>query len=238
MTKAMPWLRMGAFCFALFGLSAMGVLLQQGRLLGGGKGPDGGPAKESTATASLPLDGRGAGKPATRAATGTEEAKRAGALAAGRALFDLPQPISIAEASDLMNDLRRQRADQETRKAALDQREKELQAMEREIEARRTEVLGLAEKLQLNAPSAETGGTGEEYDPAAISRLAALVSSMEAQAAANWLTGTAPEKAALILMRMDLIKAGVVMSLITDDKLARLTECLLRAKAAEEEGEE
>lgn len=110
--------------------------------------------------------------------------------------------------------------------------------MEREIEARRTEVLGLAEKLQLNAPIASATGTGEEYDPAAIARLAALVSSMEPQAAANWLVGTPPEKAALILLRMELVKAGEVMSLITDDKLARLTECLLRAKAAVEEGDE
>lgn len=234
MTKAMPWLRMGAFCFALFGLSAMGVLLQQGRLLGGRKGGDSEAAKEGAATASLPL----AGNSATRAATGTDEAQRNVALASGRALFDLPQPISIAEASDLMNELRRQRVDHESRKAALDQREKELAAMEREIEARRTEVLALAEKLQLNAPSAAAGGTGEEYDPAAIERLAALVSSMESQAAANWLIGTPPEKAALILMRMELAKAGEVMSLITDDKLARLTECLLRAKAADTEGEE
>jgi len=235
MTKAMPWLRMGAFCFALFGLSAMGVLLQQGRLLGGKKADAHEPAKaEGEATASLPLDG----KPAPHAAKGTEEAKRAGALASGRALFDLPQPISIAEASDLMNELRKQRLDNDSRKAALDQREKELQAMEREIEARRTEVLGLAEKLQLNTPIATATGATEDYDPAAIARLAALVASMEAQAAANFLTSSPPEKAALILMRMDLVKAGEVMSLITDDKLARVTECLLRAKAAESEGEE
>lgn len=234
MKKLIPWLRLGAFCFVLFALSALAVLLKQGRLLQDGQAgtPPGGEAPAGGGgTVKAGFDGAGA-----RPAGGTEEARRAQSLATGRALFDLPEPISIADASDLMNELRRTKEDYEVRRAALDQREKDLAVMEREIEARRSEVLGMAERLQLNAPLAAVTDDGEPFDPKTLQALARILDSMQADEAARWLDQTPPEKAALVLLQMEDAKAAATMPLISPEKLPKLTEMLLRAKAPDEDG--
>ncbi len=234
MKKLMPWLRLGAFCFALFGISALAMLLKQGRLLeekqADGDGSAAAPA-EGDEPVKAGLDpGKVAGGGSSRPATGTEDAKRAQSLATGRALFDLPAPISISEASDLLNELKRQKADNDARRAALEQREKELASMEREIETRRLEVLKLAEKLQLNAPIAAADESDEQLDPKTLTNLAGILASMQPDAAARWLEQTPSDKAALILLRMEQEKAAEILALIQGDRLVKLTEMLLRSK--------
>lgn len=237
MKKLMPWLRLGAFCFALFGISALAMLLKQGRLLeekNSAEGESAAATPEGGEPVKAGLDGGAlSGGGSTRPAAGTEDAKRVQSLATGRALFDLPEPISISEASDLLNELKRQKADNDARRAALEQREKELASMEREIETRRLEVLKLTEKLQLNAPIAATDGTDEQLDPKTLTNLAGILSSMQADAAARWLEQTPADKAALILLRMEQEKAAEILGQIQGDKLVKLTEMLLRAKADE-----
>ncbi len=231
MKKLMPWLRLGAFCFALFGISALAVLLKQGRLLQHEKGPDEqvgehpeGEPEEKEEAVKASLGG------STNPAAGTDDAKRAKSLATGRALFDLPAPISIAEASDLLNELKRQKADNDVRRAALEQREREVAAMESEIETRRTEVIKLIDKLQLSTPVAPGDAAEEPLDPKALTVLAGIVASMQPDVAARWLEQTEAGKAAMILLRMEEAKAAEVLALIAPDKLLKLTDMLLRTK--------
>lgn len=231
MKKLMPWLRLGAFCFALFAISALAILLKQDRLFSDLKEKSEQAADDAVAKAGLP--GEKGATPPPFAAGGTEEAKRAASLESGRALFDLPESISIAEASDLMNELKQQRESNEGRKAALDQREKELQAMEREIEARRTEVMGWAEKLQLNAPTSPLADDGNALDPETLAKVAKIVGA-EPETGARMLGGMDPARAAQILLRMDDKTVGAVLGLMEGDKLLRLTTELLKARPVDE----
>ncbi|MBM4015290.1 MAG: hypothetical protein FJ293_10060 [Planctomycetes bacterium] len=232
MKKVMPWIRLGVFCFALFGLSALAVLLKQNRLLADAK--ENLDEQKGAEAASASLVGKAGDGATARPAGGTEAAKRDASLQSGRALFDLPESISIAEASELMNELRRAKQEQDGRKVALDQREKELQTMEREIESRRSEVLTLAEKLQLNAPLDVNATSGDLIAPETLDSMAKIVAGMEAEKAASMLGNMPADKAATILLRMEDKSAAEVLSFVAPDKLLRLTEMLLKARPGDE----
>jgi flagellar motility protein MotE (MotC chaperone) len=239
MKKLLPYLRLALFCIALFGISGLAMLLKQGRLLqqkaaGSGEGgdgaaqPDGGSGEMRAGMPGMPSARSGA--PGEAPASGPEAARRQQAVAAGRSLFQVPEPISIAEATELLNDLRRQKQEYEARKAALDQRERELEIMEREIETRRSEVLARAEKLRAEAPI----GTGEEgadqLDPETVAKVAKLLEGMQPDVGARALKSYTPERAAQILLAMKEQKAAALLGQVPDDVLQRITDALLRAR--------
>ncbi len=239
MKKLVPWIRLGVFCALLFGMSALGILLKQGRILTEKKadaeaGAE--PAGSAAATAGIVGDGNPLeGAAANGAAGGTEAALKGAALQKGRALFDLPEPISIADASELMNELSRQQVANEQMRIALEQQSRELASMEREIETRRTEVLALTDQLKLRIPLAAVTTPGEGTDPATVGEIAAIAAGMTADAAAKFLATMPLDKAALLLLRMEKEKAAEVLGQFESEKLTALTQELLRAKLSEEE---
>jgi flagellar motility protein MotE (MotC chaperone) len=186
----------------------------------------------------------GLGAPPGRAgggAPGGEEAAagaaREKALASGQALFDVPQPISIAEASALMNELKSQKRSNEERKSALDQRERELDAMNADLEARRLQVLELTQRLQTSNPPAAVDATRSELDPGTISKLAQFFGSMQPQASAKALERYPPERAARILLAMadGETNAGDILSLFDPEKLEKITDAIGRVMADSKE---
>ncbi|MSR46812.1 MAG: hypothetical protein EXS13_07095 [Planctomycetes bacterium] len=232
MKKLVPMLRLAAFCFVLFGISAMAVLLKQGRLFSDAKAKaDAEHADPELAKAGLEPEPKGgsADHAQSKLASGTDESKREASVAAGRTLFDLPESISIPEASELMLELKREKQDNDARKAVLDQREKELQAMGREIETRRSEVLGMAKKLKLDAPLAAVVPTAADYDPETLKEVAKIVSGMESNAAGKMISAMPAEKAALLLLQMTAEEAASILSQVDAEKVFKLTEMLMKA---------
>ncbi len=254
MRKLLPYLRLALFCVALFGVSGAVVLLKQGRLLAakhdpahgeaGGEGheasaePGGKDGETKAGMAGLDLEGRtGEGAPGARSAAPTkeEQAQRNQAVAAGRALFQVPEPLSIAEVTDLLNDLREQKKELDARKTVLDQRQRELDTMEKELEARRSELIALAERVNAAMPSADGApGAAETIDPETITRLGTILSGMQPDAAARALATYTPERAAKLLLAMKEQKAALVLGQLKDDVLTKITDALLRAKSAAE----
>ena len=243
MKKLLPYLRLALFCIAIFGASGAVVLLKQYGLLAGKAKDAGGEHARSEqgaspeALAALPsgLDGvHASGNPAAEAggAGARDEVKRQGAIAAGRALFHVPEPLSIADATDLLNDLRKQKLAYEQRKAAQDQRERELTTMERELETRRTEILSLLERV----PSVPNGGTGAgdatgAGDPEVLATLGKILELTQPDAAAKALAGYSPEQAARVLLAMDVAKSAKVVGQLEGDKLEKIMDALWRMKS-------
>lgn len=246
MKKLVPWIRLAVFCLAIFAVTVLGMLLKDDRLFmkGGGAGDPagagaGGPEQHaSLAGAAGGSGGTGGSDPnagsaqAVKPAEGTEAHEREKALASGRALFDLPEPFSIVEASELMSDLKRQKQDQDARTASLDQRERELERMEQEIESRRLQVLALAGQVEsASAPIAAAAAEAlDDFDPEAVKRVAGILETMTPDVAAKALANYPPDRAARLLLDMKPDKAGPVLAFFEDEKLTRITDELLRVK--------
>jgi flagellar motility protein MotE (MotC chaperone) len=221
-------LRVGAFSIVIFGVSALAVMLKQGRLAkeAHDKEKSGEGAEHEVAVAEKGTGATPAG--------GTLEAQRDEALRTGRALFDLPESISIPEVSDLMAELRGQKQEQARREATLELRERDVAAAERDVEARRSEVLALAKRLQLDAPAEPLSPTKEELDPTQLANVAEIVAGMESDPAAKLLETLHPAKAAAILVKMEVKNSAAVLGLIDEEKRARIAEALLKQPAAEQ----
>ena len=159
------------------------------------------------------------------------EAQRQKAVKTGRALFDLPEPISIAEATELMNDLKRQKEENTRRKSALDQRGRELEVMESDLEARRLELIALAEKIDASMPDAGANDPSAQSDPTVVAKIAKALEAMEPQQAAKVLESYTPERAAEILLRMADKKMALVLGQVEGTRLDKFAEALLKAKA-------
>ena len=244
MKKLIPYLRLALFCVAIFGASGAVVLLKQYGLLAGkakdsdgaaGEHGEGGQGESPEALAAMPsgLDGGHESKEPAGASGAKEEVKRQGAIAAGRALFQVPEPLSIADATDLLNDLRKQKQAYEQRKAAQDQRERELTTMERELETRRTEILGLLERVNAAVPNRGTGegdasGAG---DPEVLATLGKILELTQPDAAAKALSGYSPEQAARVLLAMDTAKSAKVVGQLEGEKLSKIMDALWRMKS-------
>jgi flagellar motility protein MotE (MotC chaperone) len=255
MMKLLPWVRLALFCFALFGVSAAIVLLKQGRLLqkqhateppsgegaagdGTGEAGEGGESLAALPGGVEPAAGRsdGSGRADLSAEPGDAPPmaaeKRERTLTAGRSLFEVPEPISIAEATELMNDLRRQKQEFDARRASLDQRQRELDVMEKELETRRTELLELAERVNAATPAPTDADDAAEVDPITVAKLAKILDGMQPDAAARALATYAPERAARVLLSMKEQKAALVLGQLKEDVLSKITDALLKARSA------
>ena len=238
MRKLLPYLRLALFCIVLFGAGGVIVLLKQERLKLGKKHEE--PAAEKSAAASgehgateqhaaLP----GLTEPRSPE-TAPGEAARRQAIASGRALFSVPESISSAEATELLNELRRQKRENEERRSALDQREKELTLMEQDIEARRTALVAMAEKLNASLPDGpDSASAGEAADPETILKIGAMLAGMQPEVAARTLTKYTPEQAAKVLLSMKETKAAAVLGAVPEENLQKITDALLREKSGQ-----
>jgi flagellar motility protein MotE (MotC chaperone) len=241
MKKLLPYLRLTLFCVVLFGAGGVIVLLKQQRLKLGKQHEE---TKEPTAGATTegekPAGETHAalpGLPEAGASSTLEkapgDAARRQAVASGRALFSVPESISSSEATDLLNDLRRQKKENEERKSALDQREKELTLMEQDLEARRTALVAMAEKINAQLPAASEAAKDETIDPETITKIAGMFASMQPDMAAKALRTYTPEQAAKVLLAMKEAKAAAVLGQVSgeDDFLQKVTDALLREKS-------
>jgi flagellar motility protein MotE (MotC chaperone) len=247
--KLLPYLRLALFCIALFGVSGAVVLLKQGRLMAqkhreddpksaaSGERDAGGANGAREVQAGLGgLDAIGpsgaSGSGVRDEPSGPEEARRQQAVTTGRALFDLPEPISIAEATELMNDLKRQKEENARRKAALDQHERELEIMESELESRRIELIALAEKIDATLPDAAGArDAAAQVDPVITAKVAKALEAMIPTDAAKVLDTYPPERAADILLKMSEKKMALVLAQVKEDRLAKVTDALLKIKS-------
>jgi flagellar motility protein MotE (MotC chaperone) len=242
MKKLLPFLRLVLVCVVLGGASYSVVLLKQGRLYQQTK-DDVGPPGEGGDEVHASMPGAGeAGPNGSREAGGGEavdgaapasspEAKRQQAVAAGRALFHVPEPLSIAEASDLMNDLRQQKHEYEARKSALDQRQRELEAMEKELETRRTELGKLADQVQAVLPeSAAAKEAAAVVDPETLQKIAGFLDAAQPDVAAKALATYTPERAAQLLLAMNEKKVAAILGQMEPERLTKITEALIKQK--------
>jgi len=257
MKKFMPILRLFFFCIAIFAVSFGALLLKEGKLFqrkpGDPKEPsvaqksgDGGDAAangdhapggdEPAAKASL--DGASGGG-FERAGDGKapkaklDPAARQKALNAGRALFDVPQTISIAEASDLMLELARTRQEYEERKSALDLRERQLDQMSAELEQKRNAILKIAGDAQSSGLGVAPAGKAESLDKKTLGQIGKIFEKMQPPSvAAHALAGYSPERAAQILMNMKDQAVADILSQMSLGELVKITEAIGKLKAS------
>jgi flagellar motility protein MotE (MotC chaperone) len=259
MKKLMPILRLAFFCIAIFAISFGALLLKEGKLFAKNAGdpknpstaqkPDGGDdagangdrtqngGEESTTKASIdggsgadrerPGDGRAPKGKAVDAAT------RQKALTTGRALFDVAQPISIAEASDLMLELARTRREYEERSAALDLREKMLDQFSAELEQKRSAILKIAGDAQSSGAGVVSTGTAEVLDKKTLAQIGKIFEKMQPPSAAAHALGTyAPDRAAQILMNMKDQAVADILSQMPAADLVKITDAIGKLKTA------
>jgi flagellar motility protein MotE (MotC chaperone) len=248
MKKVMPVLRLVFFCIAIFAVSFGALLLKSGQFFdrkGDSKesaaaakpGEEGHPSPGDEATTKASFDGASGQAGEHGDAKGAKErtvdpVARQKALAAGRALFDVPQTISIAEASDLMLELERTRREFDERKAALDQRERELDLFSAELEQKRTAILKIAGDAQASGAGVSTTGKSEVLDKKTLAAIAKLFEKMQPQAAAHALGGYPADRAAQILMNMKDQPVADILSQMSVVDLTKITDAIGKLKAA------
>jgi flagellar motility protein MotE (MotC chaperone) len=175
-------------------------------------------------TASLGPGG-GPGKP------GEASENRSEVIAVGRSLFDVPEPFSVAEISDFLNDLRDRSLELDQRSAALDLRSKELEVLEYELESRRSEILALAQELSSQVPVDEA--TQNLPDSASMTSEAyKKIANVYASIKDKGLTSRAllarpTEEAAQILLQMDEKDAAAVLAQFPEEALQEVTRAML-----------
>ena len=240
MKKVLPLV---LFCIAIFGVAALAMLYKQAHDL---KSHDAnGEGEEATAHAGMggespppgenhPAEG-GGNHDGAKPAGGTEDWKREQAIGAGRTLFEVPSPISIAEISDLMTDLTKQRHGLEIERSALDLREEQLNGFEKEIEERRQKVTELAEQVQAALPTTTTAAADEALDPVAFTTLAqilsaAVTSNGSGRSASEALANMTPDRAARVLVEMESETAGKILGELAPEKMIKVTDALLKLK--------
>lgn len=251
MKQFMPVMRLMSllfFCVATFVLSLGALLMKEGRLFPkksgeakeaaaapkGDAGPNGGAAAASPATGDGPtakasLDG------GSTAGKTVDPAAREKALSTGRALFDVAQPISIGEASDLMVELTRTKQAFDERRAALDLREKELNQFSSELEQKRSAILKLAGDAQSSTASANAGGKPEVLDKKTLTQIGNIFSRMQPQAAAHALSSYPADRAAQILINMKDQSVAEILSFVSAADLVKLTDAIGRVKGSSDE---
>jgi flagellar motility protein MotE (MotC chaperone) len=255
MKKLLPFLRLGLFCFSLFAVAALAVMLKQKRLWApdaktksadhgeAGHGEEPGDVAKASMPGAEGLGGEGApGKSGgTNGANGAgakgsasdETARRELAVATGRTLFDVPQPISIADASNLMNDLKQQRKELDAKRSALDQREKELDVIEKEVEARRADVIAKLGKLEAAAPAATSAGASDAFDADRIRLIGTMLTATaktNPDAATKLIKALPAERAAVVLLTLDSKDAAAVFPLLKDEELQKITTAMQNVK--------
>lgn len=259
MRKLLPYLRLALFSIALFGASGVIVLLKQERLMkkkhdeklaanGGGEAAGGATHGETGAAgghggevkAGMVGD-HGAEEVSGASSAGIEthpsgpaEEKRQLAVAAGRALFEVPEPISIKEATELLNDLRRQKEENARYKSALDLHAQQLETMEKDLETRRNALAAMADQIQASIPADAAKSAADQFDPATLTKIAKMLEAMQPVQAAQTLLSYRPDSAAQILLKMKEQKSGPILAAIEGDKLTKITDALIKAKPAEE----
>ena len=252
MKQFMPVMRLMSllfFCVATFVLSFGALLMKEGRLFpkkgtdakesaAAHKGEAGGPASGSTqrgdgTAVKASLDGAGGD---SRPTTGkpVDPAAREQALATGRALFDVAQPISISEASDLMVELTRTRQAFEDRRAALDLREKELNQFSAELEQKRSAILKLAGDAQASG-AGSAAAKPEVLDKKTLTQIGNIFSRMQPQAAAHALASYPSDRAAQILMNMKDQSVAEILSFVSAADLVKLTDAIGKVKGGSDE---
>lgn len=256
MRKLLPYLRLAMFSLALFGASGVVVLLKQERLwkqkheeknaAGGEAGgtaeaataePNGGAGHDVEAKAGM-TNGLDAADPSDASSSagietkpsGPEEEKRQLAVESGRALFEVPEPISIKEATELLNDLRRQKEENAKYKAALDLHAQQLETMEKDLETRRNALAAMADEIHASVPADAGKGAEDQFDPTTVARIAKILESMQPNKAAQTLLSYKPESAAQVLLKMKENKSGPILAEIDAERLTKITDALLKAK--------
>lgn len=156
-----------------------------------------------------------------------EEAQRA--RQKGRALFDLPQPFSVSEISNIMNELKQEREQSKKRAGAMDLRETELRSLEQDLIQRRAELLELAREVggqaaRIDEPSATPKASPPS--PEAFKKLAQVYASMEEQVASRALLSDSDSDAAAILLQMPQKDAAKILSFFPEDRLHDVTEAM------------
>src|SRR6185436_2738997 len=166
--------------------------------------------------------------------SGPEEAKRQQAVAAGRALFEVPEPISIKEATELLNDLRRQKEENARYKAALDLHAQQLETMEKDLETRRNALAALADEINASVPVDAAKSATDQFEPATIAKIAKILETMQPNKAAQTLLSYTPERAAQVLLVMKEKSSGPILNEIPAETLTKITNALIKAKPATE----
>jgi flagellar motility protein MotE (MotC chaperone) len=161
-----------------------------------------------------------------------ERATRQKAVNAGRALFDVAQPISISDASDLMLELARTKQEYESRKASLDLREKELNQFSAELEQKRTAILKLAGDAQTSSVGAGPTGKSEVLDKKTLTQIGNIFAKMQPQAAAHALVGYPSDRAAQILLNMKDQAVAEILSFVSAADLVKLTDAIGKVKSS------
>lgn len=243
MKQFMPVMRLMSllfFCAATFALSFGALLLKEGKLFpkksgdskepavaqssaGGGSSPAGG--AETPVRASMDGGVSPGGKP-------VDPAARDKALTTGRALFDVSQPISIGEASDLMVELTRTKQAFEERRAALDLREKELNQFSAELEQKRSAILKLAGEAASSSAGQGATAKAEVLDKKTLTQIGNIFSRMQPQAAAHALSSYPADRAAQILVNMKDQAVAEILSFVSSADLVKLTDAIGRAKSS------
>jgi flagellar motility protein MotE (MotC chaperone) len=252
MKQFMPVMRLMSllfFCVATFVLSLGALLMKEGRLFPKKNGE----AREAAAAPKGETGANGVGAAGASPSTGDGEtvhasidggspagkavdpAARDKALATGRALFDVAQPISISEASDLMVELTRTKQAFEERRAALDLREKELNQFSSELEQKRSAILKLAGDAQSSTAGANPGGKPEVLDKKTLTQIGNIFSRMQPQAAAHALSSYPADRAAQILINMKDQSVAEILSFVSAADLVKLTDAIGRVKGSSEE---
>jgi flagellar motility protein MotE (MotC chaperone) len=230
MKKMMPILRLLFFCIAIFAVSFGALLLKDGRL-----------PSQKEETPPTPAAGVTPGADASATMAGGEEAQgndtiaRQRAVAAGRALFDVPSPISIQEASDLMEELGKTRKELAEQKSALDLRQRQLDSFSEELEKKRLAILEIAKKAQTGPAADGSGSSVARLDKETATRIATLFASMLPQKAAVALEAVPAERAAQILMTMKKDEMGQILSLMSSESLKRITDAVATLPPSSEE---